>query len=161
MADEPAVRRLNFRPGTPVRLPDGQVWSFPKPPESSAFDFEGFGRDYPEVLKAIEEAEDPSEQRRGELVLAVDLLDRNYDLRPAQLRSLLDCPSGGEEARRLQQAFAGLALEHLRRTWSSESPRLAAQQPTRRVRIYEALLRFARPRRAADPSALNLTSRTV
>lgn len=161
MAYEPAVRRSNFRPGIPVRLPDGQVWIFPDPPESSAFDLEGFGPDYPEVLKAIEEAEDSPERRRGELVLAVALLDRNYDLRADQLRSLLDYPSDGEETRRLQQAFAGLASEHLRRTRSSDAPGLTVQQPTRRVRIYEALLRFARPRRPADPSALNLTSRTV
>lgn len=152
MAYELALRVSNFRPGTAVRLADGQTWNFPAPPEESDADLESFGPEYPALLAAIGEAEDLPERRRGELLLAVLLLDRNYDLQPDQLRELLDCPSGGEEAQRLQRMFADLASEHLRKVRRSEVSRPATWTATRRVRVFEGLVRFARPQRQADPT---------
>lgn len=159
MAYEPALRRSDFRPGTLVRLADGRSWTFPAPPGDLESDLEGFGPEYRAILAAIVEAEDLPERRRGELVLAVELLGRNYDLRPDQLRELLDRPSGGEEARRLQQAFADLAAEHLQRARGSRAPEPTARPTSRWGRLLEALSRLARPRRPVDPGPLSMTSR--
>jgi len=100
--DEKARRRDPFAGGVPVVLGDGQEWSLPRPRigfypgvgEDGSLRFgeqpeSVFGRDYDALLDAYVEAEDGSAAIRSLLSLAVDLLRRNYDLPPADLRTLL------------------------------------------------------------------------
>src|SRR5688572_24493754 len=66
MLDEPTRRRPDFLPGGPIRLADGQDWTFPAPGEAA-----DFGPDYAALVAAIDEAEDPAERLRAELALAI------------------------------------------------------------------------------------------
>jgi hypothetical protein len=161
MAYEPTLCHPKSLRGTSVRLADGQLWIFPDPPEKHETDLEGFGPEYLEILTAIAEAEDLPERRRGELILAIHLLSQNYDLRPYQLRRLLDCPSSGEESLRLQQTFADLASEHHQQAWRLRASKPTIRQPNSWARILEFFIRYVRPGRSVDPTALNLPSRKV
>src|SRR4051794_33959106 len=108
MRDEEVLRRPDFLPGIPVRLADGQVWNLPKAPDRypRVADGGGLGRDYEATVAGVLDAEDEAERRRAELALAISLLARNYDLRPADYQEILGGESGGPASAALQRALA-------------------------------------------------------
>lgn len=100
-------RREGFRGGVPIALADGQPWHFPRPIIDlvPAFDAAGevvdlggrFAEDYEAKLEAFYEAADATARIRALMALAVDLLRRNYDLTPEELRGLLRYRVGDPE----------------------------------------------------------------
>ena len=130
MRDERELRRPDFRPGLPIRLADGQSWTFPDPPDRAGEDTARFDPEYRALVAALLEAEDDVERLRTELALAIHLLARNYDLRPADYAGILEYPPSAPGLGALQRALHAVALEHLRhlrqptgkaparRTWS-------------------------------------------
>lgn len=97
MLDEAALRRPEFTEGEPIVLGDGQEWSFPRPilevyptpGDDGVYRFEGvrrriFGPDFERKLEAFAATAGKSyRDQLGALVqVAVDLLGRNYDLKP-------------------------------------------------------------------------------
>lgn len=111
MLDEQALRRPEFAEGIPIRLTDGQEWHFPEPvltflPEfDAAGEVTGFGAarrsfgpDWDRKLDAFVEADPGSlDEVNHLLILAVDLLRRNYTLGPADLRTLLPLSADGTD----------------------------------------------------------------
>jgi len=100
--DEVALRAPGFTPGVPIRLADGQEWSFPKPvvklcpvlDDDGAVSIGGvpsFGPDYDDLVEAwyASHSLGPPDQIKAMFALGVDLLKRNYTLTPADLRRLL------------------------------------------------------------------------
>lgn len=120
MPEEILLRRPEFLPGMSIRLGDGRAWIFPAPPGDGrgdrGLDAErvGLGPDYPALVAAVSEAEDPPERLRAELALAIALLAHNYDLGPVEFQDLLRFPTGSPELAEVQQAFHELAREHVR-----------------------------------------------
>jgi hypothetical protein len=109
MLDERALRRQDFLHGTPIRLADGQWWSFPAPTEAI-----GAGHpDYDDTVAMIPEAEDEVERVRAELALAICLLERNYDLPPGGLLALLCYAPDNPALAEVQRAFRRVAHEHV------------------------------------------------
>jgi hypothetical protein len=74
-------RRSGFEAGVDIRLSDGAVWTLPVPSQIDA--------EYHALIAAVREAEDHAEGLRAELALTIFLLDRNYQLEPEELSSLL------------------------------------------------------------------------
>jgi hypothetical protein len=107
--DEAAVRKSTFSEGYPVRLADGQDWTFPKPrirfrpkigPDGRVEVGGGpsFGPEFDgmlDTLFGVTEAE-PVEQLRIKFEMAVRLLSANYDLTPDQLGELIVLEPGDE-----------------------------------------------------------------
>jgi hypothetical protein len=157
MCNERALRRPDFLPGLPIRLADGQCWTFPVPRASSGSpervapgELLGlFGDGYAPTLAAVLEAEDESERLRAELALAIFLLGRNYDLSPAVFREILSFRPGDAALVEMQRAFHEVAVEH------------SCQFPEARARVPETVTRamldstsqaeeFGRPTRTLD-----------
>ena len=109
MAEESTRRRHDFLPGSLIHLADGQRWTFPDPGEAAEF-----GPDHAALINAVCEAEDESERLKAELVLAIFLLCRNYELSPDALSALLIYASGDPALAELQEAFRRPAREHAR-----------------------------------------------
>lgn len=140
MLDEKHFRRPDFRRGDPIRLADGGTWMFAPPPGYSAVDDAGTDADRPDpgyvaALEAVACAEDDAERLRAELGLAIDLLARNYDLRPEEYQRLLIFTPGGEALAEVQRAFHQLASDHLRRfrppqPRSGRGPRADSRTPS-------------------------------
>ncbi len=106
--NEFSSRRPSFRSGSPIQLSDGQTWIIPSPPTELERSSTPFKTAYVDIIKAIMEAEDSSEQRLGELAFAIFLLDQNYHLSPADYQRLL-APGTGD----WQFAFHQIAQNHL------------------------------------------------
>jgi hypothetical protein len=115
-------RRLaTFREGVPIVLADGQTWHFPRPTielfptfdeEGRVADFDGrpsFGPDYDDKLDAFVQAEKGAAELKALMVLAVDLLGRNYRLCPGDFVRLLRYRKGDEANRAMWQAIADTA----------------------------------------------------
>jgi len=124
--DENALRKPGFSEGYPVRLADGQDWTFPKPrirfqPKIGAdgrVEVGGgpsFGPEFDEkldVLYGVTEAE-PVEQLRVKFEMAVRLLSANYELTAEQLGDLIVLEPGDEASDerwdQLSRALMGIA----------------------------------------------------
>lgn len=104
MLDESALRRAEFVEGEAIPLGDGQSWSFPRPileiyptpGDDGVYKFEGvrrrrFGPDFERKLDAFAATAGAGyrEQLEALLQVAVDLLGRNYDLKPEDYGVLL------------------------------------------------------------------------
>lgn len=119
MLDERSRRRSDFLEGAALRLADGGFWTVPTPGDHAnrgrpaAAALESLGPRYHAALEAIREAEDDSERLRAELVLAIILLRRNYDLDSAALQAILSFDDG-ESLTRMQRAMTDIASAHLR-----------------------------------------------
>jgi hypothetical protein len=113
LVDERLSRRSGFREGTKIRLADGQAWTIPAPPNASESQMTPFDPQYTDVMRAIEQAEDPSERQLAELSLAIFLLGHNYCLSAADYQQLLGFRPGSAELAEWQAAFRNLAEEHL------------------------------------------------
>jgi hypothetical protein len=146
MLDEPTRRRPDFLPGSPIRLADGQLWTFPAPAHEAEF-----GPDYPAAIAAVDEAEDRAERLRAELALAILLLCRNYDLSPDALSGLLRYAPGNPALAQLQEAFGRLAREHAGP--SRSAPDADADLPFNGWRLHYAT--------AAPPGWLRRVARTL
>src|SRR5437773_1040820 len=94
LLDELSSRRSSFRPGSPIRLADGQTWTLPAPPKAKEWMAAPFDAEYTGLIQAIMEAEDASEQRLAELAFAIFLLGHNYQLSPADYERLLGSSPG-------------------------------------------------------------------
>jgi hypothetical protein len=106
-------RRPSFRDGVKVRLADDQIWIFPAPPKPSESEAAPFGADYTDIIQAIMDVDSISEQRLGELALAIYLLGYNYCLSPLDYECLLGFTSESPESTAAQSAFHRIAQEHL------------------------------------------------
>jgi hypothetical protein len=158
MLDEMSRRRADHRPGTAIRLADGQCWTFPAPPDPGpeADATGGFESSYDALVRSVLEAEDCDEGRRCELALAICLLSHNYELDSFDLQGLLSFPANSPELSRIQEAFHALALEHIQ---ALQARQPAAVPEARRGRVGSLLrngLRFWTGRRAAG--AIELAS---
>ena len=109
LQDEFSRRRSSFCSGNEIELSDGQTWILPRPPRKSNRDAVAFGPAYTDLIQAILEAEDISEQCVGELSLAIFLLDQNYCLSAPDYQRLL-APGTSD----WQAAFHRIAQEHMR-----------------------------------------------
>lgn len=119
--DEAALRRPEFVEGEPIVLADGQEWTFPKPVlelypipgPDGRLRFEGlrrsFGEDYDRKIDAFADSP-PAESLNALLDLAVDLLDRNYTLQPADYGVLLCWRPGDEDNEAMWHAITEVAM---------------------------------------------------
>lgn len=135
-------RRGNFLGGLPILLADGQEWAVPGPREIACAD-EGVRADVEDLVSVIVEAENQVESRRGELALAICLLETNYELSPADYQRVLDCDPGDPRLVAMQAAFRDLARRHAEALRPAATPpeqasgrrfRLPAFRPTPRIR---------------------------
>lgn len=126
MVDERSLRRPTFSGGVPIRFGDGQFWVVPMPecagdPTEEASEDSRFGPGYLDLLRAIMEAEDLTECRRGELALAIRLLRSNYELDPPLYEMLLSFNSH-EERVRMRRAMTDVVTAHLRAAFPDPDP---------------------------------------
>jgi hypothetical protein len=120
--NEQAQRRAEFAGGVPVQLGDGQEWTLPKPglllrPEFGPDGRPTFGKarpswgeDYEAKVDAFLEATDGYDQIVALLVLAVDLLMRNYSLDDGAIGQLLPRILGDEANDAMWEAVRDVAL---------------------------------------------------
>ncbi len=113
LVQERLSRRPSFRDGVQIRLADDQLWTLPAPPKPSESEAMPFGTDYADIIQAIMDVEDCSEQRFAELALAIFLLGYNYGLSPAEYECLLGFMSESPESTAAQFAFHRIAQEHI------------------------------------------------
>jgi len=124
--DERSLRKPTFSDGYPVRLADGQDWTFPKPrirfrpkirPDGRVEVGGGpsFGPEYDAMLDTlfgVTEAE-PVEQLRVKFEMAVRLLSANYELTAEQLGELIVLEPGDETSderwEQLSRVLMGIA----------------------------------------------------
>src|SRR5262245_30693368 len=143
-------RRADFLGGQPIRLADGQEWSFPDP-HCVASAGQALLSDILDLLDTIAGSEDSAEECRGELCLAIRLLATNYDLTPDEYQRLLICEPGDPSLAQMQSGFRSLARLHAEVLWSRR---------TRSASIRD--LDFTPPRPAHDPTvALPLVPRAA
>ncbi len=119
------TRREGFLGGGWVQLADGQEWAFPGPEEIAGDRLQRNG--VAALLRAIGEAEDDAERRRGELALAIKLLAVNYDLSPEMFQRILGRSADARAAAAMQAAFRDLARRHAEALW----PRRTSPNPDR------------------------------
>jgi hypothetical protein len=113
LLDEPSSRRSSFRQGRRIRLADGQTWTLPACPKGSEWKAVPFRAEYTDIIRAILEAEDRSEQRLAELAFAIFLLGHNYHLSPADYERLLGSNPESPDSRDWHLAFHDLSQEHI------------------------------------------------
>ena len=113
LRDEFSSRKPSFRQGRPVQLADGQTWTFPAPPKGSEWTATPFEADYTDLIRAIVEAQDASEQRLAELAFAILLLAHNYCLSPADYERLLASTTDSPDSRDWRQPFHQIAQDHV------------------------------------------------
>jgi hypothetical protein len=101
------MKTRDLRPGTWVRMGDGQPWMFPHPPAP------GTDAEYEALIRCLLEAEDEDETRRIELALSILLLSRNYDPQPCGYQAIFNF--GADRATRLaaQAAISELIYSDL------------------------------------------------
>ena len=104
--DESALRRPDFRGGSPVTMADGQEWFLPRPRILWQADDSEAGvshawdvSDYEDRLKAIDEAETGILRRGAEAKLFAMLLRLNYTLDTASLGRVLQFSLDPEQVR--------------------------------------------------------------
>ena len=113
LVHERLSRRPSFRDGVKIRLADDQIWTLPAPPKPSESDIAVFGNEYVDIIQAIMEVNDRSEQRLAELAFALFLLGFNYCLSPPDYECLLGFPPDSLELTAAQYTFHRIAQEHL------------------------------------------------
>jgi hypothetical protein len=113
LAHERLNRRPSFRDGVNIRLADGQFWTLPAPQKPSESRYESFGTEYTDIIHALMEVNDRSEQRLGELALAIFLLGLNYSLSPSDYECLLGFSPESPELTAVQLTFHRIAQDHL------------------------------------------------
>jgi hypothetical protein len=111
--DEFSSRKPSFRQGRPIQLADGQTWTFPAPPKGSEWKSMPFGAEYTDLIRAILEAEDGSEQGLAELAFAILLLAHNYRLSPADYERLLASTPESPDSRDSRDSFHQIAQDHV------------------------------------------------
>jgi hypothetical protein len=113
LIDELIWRRADFRAGREITLANHQPWTFPSPHKRPGLASRDPADEYFGLLRAVREAEDLHERRLAELVLAIYLIELNYQLSPSQLEFLFTFRAGSPELADAQDAFSALAGEHL------------------------------------------------
>jgi hypothetical protein len=113
LAHERLNRCPSFRDGVDIRLADGQFWTLPAPPKTSESRYESFGTEYTDIIHALMEVNDRSEQRLAELALAIFLLGLNYSLSPSDYECLLGFSPESPELTTVQLTFHRIAQDHL------------------------------------------------
>lgn len=101
MISEPSRRKPEFdaKNGVPIRLADGQEWTFPKPWLEIHAQFSGgkarshypvltCGPELDELIDALRDCEDNAALLCGAATLGAHMLTRNYDLADAELDAL-------------------------------------------------------------------------
>lgn len=118
MPDERAARRGDFEEGVPIALADGQEWHFRRPrmelypaigPDGSVEPAVSFGPAYHALVEALEAAPTGIDQVGALMKLAVFLLRLNYDLAPADYRTLLPFRADDPANEAMWVAIAGIA----------------------------------------------------
>jgi hypothetical protein len=151
--DELLSRRPEFRPGSQIRLADGQLWTFPAPGDGERLGLENES-EYRGLIRVILESEDTSDWRMAELALAIHLLQSNYRLDPPELSHLLTFPSGSSELMQSQRDFEALAVAHIRFVLEAQGATFPAQEPVRTLPRHLPALAWLRAflsRRGSDP----------
>jgi hypothetical protein len=110
MRDPVTCRRPEFRPGTALRLADGQTWILPAP---LALEGDSLDSTLP-LVAAIAQADSRADLLRAELALGINLIAANYDLPPLILGALLDFPAGDPALAEFQTDLHQIAMDHLR-----------------------------------------------
>jgi hypothetical protein len=113
LLDESSCRKTAFRQGRQIELADGQTWMLPAPPQGSEWNSVPFGPEYLDIIRAILEAEDDSEQRLAELSFAIYLLAHNYRLLPQDYERLLGSSPVSTDSRDWPRAFHQIAQDHV------------------------------------------------
>jgi hypothetical protein len=113
MVDELLCRRSSFRPGSRIRLADGQAWAFPLPTREWAGKAWPAAEEYTGLIQAMIEAEDHAERCLAELAFAIFLLEQNYRLSPVDYQQLLDFGPESQASNDWRFACHQLAQEHL------------------------------------------------
>jgi hypothetical protein len=113
LRDEFSLRKPSFRQGRPIQLADGQTWTVPAPPRGSEWKAMPFGAEYTDLIRAILEAEDGSEQGLAELAFAILLLGYNYHLAPADYERILGAVPTPFDSRHWRDSFHQIAQDHL------------------------------------------------
>ncbi len=106
-------RKSSFCSGSSIELLDGQTWIFPPPAMKSERNAASFESAYTDIIQAMLEAEDSSEQCMAELAFAIFLLEHNYDLSPADYQQLLAASTNSPGMSDWQFAFREIAQEHM------------------------------------------------
>ena len=113
LRDEYSSRRSVFRSGSSIELLDGQTWILPAPPKKFDRNAIPFESAYFEIIQAMLEAEDSSEQCMAELTFAIFLLGHNYDLSSEDYQELLGSSTDSPGTSDWQLAFREVAQEHI------------------------------------------------
>ena len=119
--DEKALRKETFREGVPIRLADGQEWTFAKPYLELRLDFSSgeprfpevgvptFGPGYWELFEEFLAENDPSMQVLIIARLAIYILRINYNLTDGDLARLLAYRDGDDDNAEMWQSIADVA----------------------------------------------------
>ena len=126
-------------------MADGQFWTVPGPLDLGTHPFNV--EEYEALLEAICAAEDDSERFRATLALTIYLLNRNYELTPADYVRLLDFRPGSAAASAGREAMDDLAAKHLRFRPRLMSTGRAAEGPPRPSRSLSRVARWSSLRR--------------
>jgi hypothetical protein len=113
VVDELMSRHPEFHAGRGILLADKQVWTFPAPVGEWSFSVAAAGDEYLDLIRAILEAEDTSDQRLAELALAIFLLGQNYQLTSLDYQRLFTFQPNSTELADSQSAFHDLARDHI------------------------------------------------
>jgi hypothetical protein len=113
LVHERLSRRPSFRDGVSIRLADNQFWTLPAAPKPSESRSESFDIEYTDIIHALMEVRDRSEQRLAELALAIFLLGLNYSLSPSDYEFLLGFSPESPELTAVQLTFHRIAQDHL------------------------------------------------
>ncbi len=106
-------RRRRFRDGSQIGLADGQLWTFPAPPNGSEIEGGPFATEYEPLVQAVSEAQSGPERGLAELALAIFLLDHNYCLSTIDYQRLLGFEPGFPDSAEWQRAIHRVAQEHI------------------------------------------------
>ena len=131
MLDEQTKRRSDFCQGMNIRLFNGHFWTLPIRDEFS------IDPDLDALLVAIMDAEDRADRLRLELAMAILLLNRNYELSPDEISSLLQFPPGDHNLEKFQEDLHGLAVRFLVNKHRTNYQSTADASPT----LVESVLR--------------------
>jgi hypothetical protein len=114
LKDEISRRRTAFCAGCQIRLSDGQFWTLPASQESREPTGVASRVEYIDIIRAIMESEDASEQCIAKLALAIFLLHYNYDLAPDDYQRLLGSSTSQKSVSDWRSDFNQIAQEHVR-----------------------------------------------
>jgi hypothetical protein len=133
------------------------VWTLPAPPQRSEWKVLPFEALYIELLHAISESEDRTEQRLGELALVVFLLGHNYCLSPTDYEAILGSGKGSPTASDWKLAVADFVQEHLQSYCDARPDSLVNRPAEPNQRAPSRLLAWLRDR--LPPRWFSLESR--